>query len=261
MLRATALRLFSKSEGRYPYVIEFHRLPWKCIPPSSPLAHQFGAGHYHQMLSLGSRVNVPLLVNDFHPTLDDAKARQILPGLVYLVPEVRTLFEDPSEWGPYGWSGTKITNAEYSMYYGPIDGISRLQELWEFTSPDLHLLCTAACFSIPTGHCCSGSSLAALQEAQQDFVLFHFYRPNRPVSELVRPLEKFYVQKPCMCKVVDLATSEWTPAPEPKRAKGAKASPMPLEVPEEHMNGIPEREAFIPGHCFGTRKNAWGMGF
>ena len=34
MLRATALRFFSKSEGRYPYVIEFHRLRGSASPLS-----------------------------------------------------------------------------------------------------------------------------------------------------------------------------------------------------------------------------------
>eukprot|EP00759_Apiculatamorpha_spiralis_P028744 PhF_6_TR31233/c0_g1_i1/m.45781 len=246
--------------GRYPYQIEYHRLPWKCVQPSTPDVHQHCSDKYHQLLELASRTTIPLLVNDFHPSLESDQAKAILPGTVYILPEVRTLLEDPAEWGPFQWTGTKIDDTLYTMHYGRIEGaIAPLQELWEFTSTDLQMLCTALCFGVPKGHCCNGSTLHALQQESKDFVLFHFYRPNRPVSELIRPLEKYYVQKPCMCAVHTFAESSWTPAPLPKREKNAVVTPMEVSAPTEvWMRGIPEREGLKPGNCIGHRRNAWG---
>ena len=61
-------------------------------------------------------------------------------------------------------------------------------------------------------------------------------------------------------------TGHWDPVPVPVRAAGEKAAPMRCEVnrtvaSDSWWSGIPEREGAIPGHCFGKRKNAWGMGF
>eukprot|EP00760_Papus_ankaliazontas_P011690 PhM_4_TR1496/c0_g1_i1/m.2058 len=261
MLRFT-LRLNALSfRGKYPYVIEFHKLPWKCIPPSSALAHEHGSFYYQQILDLATRSNMPSLVNDFHPTVAEDRMGTLLPGSVYIVPEVRTLLEVESEWGPYNWQGTQVVNDMFTTYYGGISSqIAPLQEVWEFMSPDLKLLCTALCFGVPTAECESDSSLSQLKTNNKDFVLFHFYRPNRPVSEFVRPLEKFFVQKPKLDFLSGLDAFE--PVELPVRSPNVKAKEMAAFIPPtSFMSGIPEREALKPGDCIGTRRNAWGMGY
>ena len=255
-------------EPKYPHQIEFHRLPWKCLPPTSALTHKHTASKYFQLLHLASRSDVPLLLNDFHPDIDETRIESILPGMVYIVPELRTLFgADPLEWGPYQWHGTKLSEADFMMHYGAISSkIAVVDEVWEFVSQERTMLCTALCMRVPHGHCCPGSTLHEVSKDQKDFVLFHFYNPNRPASELVKPLMRYYQHKPCMCKVSDFigisSKKEWVPKAVPQRPKGTKASPQPdgKAPPDTYWNGIQERNAAYPGFCFGTRKNCWGMG-
>ena len=270
MIVATRIfrRVTAPKEPKFPHQIEFHRLPWKCLTPTSTETHKHAASKYFQILEFASRSEVPLLLNDFHPEIDETRSTSILPGMVYIVPELRTIFgSDPLEWGPFQWNGERLTGSDFTMHYGRISSrITKVDEVWEFVSQDRKLLCSALCMGSPHGHCCPGSTLHGIQAEQKDFVLFHFYNPNRPASELVKPLMKYFIHKPCLCSIADVVgenAGKHTLKQNPVRPEGVKASPPPNTAPpasDTYWNGVQERNASYPGFCFGTRKDCWGMG-
>ncbi|KNH07120.1 hypothetical protein XU18_2165 [Perkinsela sp. CCAP 1560/4] len=260
-------RFASPKDPKFPNQIEFHRLPWKCLSPTSTDIHKKAASKYLQVLELARVSDVKLLMNDFHPEIDESRATFLLPGTVYIVPEVRSIFGlDPLEWGPYRWHGQHLRGSEFTMYYSSIDRkIASVEEIWEFVSTDRKLLCTAVCMSAPHVHCCPGSTLYELSKEKKDFVLFHFYNPNRPASELVQPLMKYFIHKPCLCSVRNTLANlgQWTPKNLPKRSSTARAAECASIQPpssETWWDGIPERAAAYPGYCFGHRRDCWGMG-
>lgn len=183
-------------------------------------------------------------------------------------------------YAPYaGWQGRIVRDSRHMSHYGPVTRYAPVLGLGEFSSPDLRLCCTAVHFgrlsasargrmnvlSAPPAAVAAAGSVAKEFSTTEAFSFYFFYRPNRPRSEIASPFQRFYAHRPdALSPILGLATNpKWVPVTRPPaRPAHAKAAPMPdLQPLATPSYRLPEREAIIPGDCFGDRALMWGMGF
>ncbi|EPY39570.1 hypothetical protein AGDE_04358 [Angomonas deanei] len=130
-------------------------------------------------------------------------------------------------------------------------------------SDDLKLLCLAVSFDNTTAVTPKSALDGVGNNPSDGFCLYHYFRPNRPVNELTRPLDRFYVHRPTSSVLDDLLSQQWTPKLNPPtRDKSKKVSPLPAyNPPQSYLMGLAERLAVIPGNSFGRRSLMWGHWF
>ena len=254
---------------KYPYVVSYNKFPWMVLTAGTPAVHEHAAQHYEQVLSLAAAVEVPQLVNKFHPEIPPEKQTRLLPGLLYVLPRAQSGGE-AKELAPLGWDNyKKVGDTAALQHYGAVQRtIGDIAEVHMFESPDLRLVCNAVTFkNCARTSVAERSSLAALRGEDgdiKDFTLFHFFRPNRPPAEMSRQLQKYYVHAPCGPDVERfLNPAGWTPRLDaPQRGAAAVVSaPAKFVPPQSYVMGLAERLAVVPGSCFGRRGLMWGTWF
>jgi hypothetical protein len=246
---------------KYPFLVSYHQLPWMVVEPGATKFHETVGEHYASVLDIASKVQVPSLVYNNHPAVPVDRWLHLLPGSVYVLPVSAT--QPLANWAPYGWDGVRAGDDpnKLAMYGLAHRDFAKVTQVVEFMSPDLRLCCNAVGFTKP--HCVvrSNSSLAQLSgvsESNGEFTLFQFYRPNRSPSELVKPLERFYVHKPDL-SVLDALTQGWKSKTSiPKRSARDVAGPMAFKPPVCYQLSLPDRLGVVPGDAFGRRDLMWG---
>lgn len=279
-----------KYNRRYPYLISFHQLPWNTVDAGSEKAHKLLAPHYKRLLELAcTRTNLlSKFILDSHPAIGSTdSAHQLLPGLVYGIPLAGYPSDLPSNlprsqmtlgsieqnekdekdwmpsWAPKSWTAHRVSDPISLGHYGPIDHhVARVQAVFELKSPDLRLLCNTCFLQLPhKSRNVDKFSIFGQLQAQSDIAvlaLFHYYRPNRPPSELCKPFEKYYSPATDL-SILDELSSGWRETQDTRPLDERPVQPMaPYVPPVTPQYGLPDREAQLPGDCFGHRDRQWG---
>lgn len=279
MLRVSGcLRRNFRSSIKYPALISYNKLPWEVVDHTTVALHMHLAPFYEQVLRLASTTHVPRMVCTQHRSVPALHRLRVLPGTVYLMP-------GPME-TPADFAAHRVTDPSALQYYGRLCSTTAARSLQVnlLTSDDLRLLCLAVHLTLPpptadhtTINTRPPSSLSQLLSAgshtsstdshtgeSRSFTLYHYFRPNRPATELTRPLEQFYVHR-ADTSALDRFAGEHTWTPQlgfPARPRGARVSALPAyRPPQSYLMGLAERLAVIPGNCFGRRSLMWGMWF
>ena len=199
---------------KYPALVSYHQLPWMVVAPHSTRFHETVGEHYAAVLDLASKTVVPGLALDAHPEVPADRHLHLLPGTVYVL-ALDGAATPLEEWAPFGWEGTDVTEDTNKTAFYALShrDTARVVRVVEFISPDLRLCCNAVAFSRPHTPVASRSTLRGLGDVTETggrFVVFQFFRPNRAPSELLKPLERFYVHKPDMSALAGLE-GNWRP--------------------------------------------------
>jgi hypothetical protein len=254
-----SVRYFPKAirGHKYPFLVSYHQLPWMVVEPGSTRFHETVGEHYASMLDLVSKSFVTAFVQNDHPSVPVDRWLHLLPSTVYALPVSGT--RPLNEWAPFGWDGVDVTEDQHkTAHYGSCHrDYAHVLRVVEFTSPDLRLCCNAVAFRKP--HCTASpsSSLQRIDEggSNGEFVVFQFYRPNRSPSELVTPLERFYVHRPDLSMLP--GGKGWEPKTQKPKTSGT-AKPMTFKPPICYQLSLPERLGVRPGDAFGRRDLMWG---
>lgn len=240
---------------KYPSLVSYNKLPWEIVNHETTVVHMHLAPQYEQLMTLAASTRVPHLVAKQHPAVPEAMQLHRLPGTVYLRAEDTT---------PAGFTAHDVADPLAMQYYGTLNhAIASVKRVRMMTSDDLRLLCLAITFEGTYLHTTADSSLAEVCSPENLFTLYHYFRPNRPVSELTRPLEKFYLHRPQTTMMEAFAEGKhWEPRLHAPRRKQPKVTPMAkYRPPQSYLMGLAERMAVIPGSCFGRRSLMWGHWF
>ena len=240
---------------KYPFLISYHRVPWLVVEAGSAKFHETVGQHYPVVLDVASKIRIPGLKVDTHLPIPSERWLSLLPGAVYVTPWAPT--SEVSSWAPYGWEGRSVNDDPSKLaFYGAVDrDVARVHTIAEFSSPDLRLSCVGIGFKAPH---CAVAPASSLADLTSGFALFQFFRPNRSPSELVKPLEKFYVSKPELSGFAAIMSGNFKPKFEQSRKSSATAGPMSFSPPTCYQWMLPERRGVKPGDAFGRRDLMWG---
>lgn len=263
MLRCTSGRLALRQHSKYPALVSYHRLPWEQVAANSYKLHEHVSFHYTQLMTLAASTAVPQLVLSEHIPIPADMQLRLLPGSVYILPNNA----DGTSASPPTWTHKRVVDDSTStQYYGQLSTtVAPVKEVSTYVSPDLRLYCNAVSFAgrlvVPV------APRAALEEIAKDgrgFTLFHFYRPNRPPTELTQPLMKYYKHVPQASALESFMNKgSWTPRLDaPRRSATARVTPMkPFVPPQSYLMGLAERKGLQPGASIGRRSLMWGHWF
>lgn len=267
MRNSLALRRVGlKTHSKFPALVSYNKLPWEQLAAHSYKLHEAVALHYSQLLDVAFQRSVPQLVLEDHIAPPHDLALRLLPGTVYFLPS-----QEGTNAVPEGWDAKPVEDAVAKQFYGCISTTAfPVRSVSTLISPDLRLYCNALQLEAkPLRHVHPRSSVAELlakvsSSGDKTLTLYHFYRPNRPASELVGSLMRFYQHVPQLETVSAFAQGkQWTPKLEaPRRSSSVKATPMKAFVPpQSYLMGLAERQAIQPGSSFGRRSLMWGHWF
>lgn len=257
------MRRNPSGKTKFPSVVSYNRLPWEQLAAHSNKLHEAVSPHYSQLLSLVAQRKLPQLVMQTHIQIPREHQLRLLPGTVYLMAHTDAIAAAPAI---PGWDKKVVTDSHSTQYYGCGELLhgQAVSEVATFVSPDLRIYCNAVSF-VPKQphHVVASSSLAEVSAGGSGFTIFHYYRPNRPASEVVQPLLQFYRHIPSLSVVGEFASGSWSPRLDaPRRSPTAKVTPnKPFVPPQSYLQGLAERQAVIPGNSFGRRSLMWGHWF
>lgn len=243
---------------KYPSLVSYNKLPWEVINHETPALHMHLAPQYEQVLTLAATTNVPHLAQQAHPKVAEAQRLQVLPGMLYV---------SAGEALPSGFTAHDVTDPTVLQYYGTLSHtIAPVRRVRMLTSDDLRLLCIAVTFEDTLLSSVRAASLAQVGTGgKSPFTLYHYFRPNRPVSELTRPLERYFQHRPRLAMLsAYMGGEQWTPRLNAPKRTGSKKTAMPMapyNPPQSYLMGLAERLAVIPGSSFGRRGLMWGTWF
>ncbi|EPY19495.1 hypothetical protein STCU_09425 [Strigomonas culicis] len=220
------------------------------------------APYYEQIISLAATTAVPHLAHAKHQTVAEAQRLRALPGTLYLM--------KGGAQTPPGFTAHDVADSVALQYYGGLSGtVAPVAHVRLMVSDDLRLLCLAVTCAGAYRSVAPRSTLqqvgAAAERGDTTFTLYHYFRPNRPATELTRPLDKYYVHRP-RANVLDAfaSGSGWVPqlaVPTREKARAQLTPLPPYRPPQSYLMGLAERLAVIPGNSFGRRSNMWGHWF
>ncbi|CCW60196.1 unnamed protein product [Phytomonas sp. EM1] len=240
---------------KYPSLVSYNKLPWELINHETPALHMYLAPHYQQLLTLASLVQVPHLAAKSHPVLGEHQRLQMLPGMVYFLPHDTI---------PEGFTPHDVADPTAMQYYGTLTHtIASILRVRLLTSDDLRLLCLAITFEDSLLDVASSSTLELVGAGGKSiFTFYHYFRPNRPATELTRPLEKYYQHRPQLTMLGSFADgTSWEPRLATPEHTRKLTPPVPYRPPRSYLMGLAERLAVVPGSCFGRRSLMWGHWF
>lgn len=286
-MRKTGISLLTRY--KYPGLVSYNKLTWKMLAADAPEVHETAAPHYAQMLSLAATTDLPHILNDFHLDIPEEQWLSALPSSLYILPGVASAMgNDPKEFGPYGWPFQHVTDSTALQYYAPVEAAvgASISDVITYKSPDLRIICNAVVFRpgakvgySPNSTFDRVAKAAGADAPLPDFVLFHFFRPNRPTAELSFPLRKYFrhplalpsaatsssSSSAAAASPVDIfgLNSKWEPLlDQPATQKRAPLSaPKAFRPPTSYLPGLYERLAIKPGDAFGKRSLMWGSYF
>lgn len=265
----TLAKIIDRSSGknRYPSVVSYNRLPWEQLAAHSNQVHEAVSPHYNQLLTLASQRALPQLVKGAHIQIPQEHQLRLLPGTVYMMSQAAgTTGAQPIP----GWEKKEVSDSHATQHYGSIELLHNVQvvEVATFVSPDLRIYCNAVTLAPTKGKRAESplktSSLGDVtSHADGSFTIFQYYRPNRPASEIVKPLMAFYRHIPGLSVVNEFTNKSWTPRLDaPTRSPTVKVTPnRPFTPPQSYLEGLAERKAIIPGDSYGRRSLMWGHWF
>jgi hypothetical protein len=266
MLRRSLVRFAGRSDGknRFPSVVSYNRLPWEQLAAHSNQVHEAVSPHYNQILTLASQRKLPQLVMAAHIQIPAEHQLRLLPGTVYVMAQAAGGAQPIPD-----WEKKLVTDSHATQYYGSVGLLHNLSvvEIATFVSPDLRIYCNAVTVAPNGQRAVSDAPLKTSSigevSATGGFTIFQYYRPNRPASEIVKPLMTFYRHVPSLSVVSDFAGKSWTPRLDaPVRSPTAKVTPnRPFVPPQSYLQGLAERKAIIPGDSYGRRSLMWGSWF
>ena len=283
-----------KYNRRYPYLVAFHQLPWNTIEPSSDALHKLLAPNLNQLVTAATAHGhrIPRLCLSQHPSVAPERALALWPGTIYILVHPTTSGAEELTAGvPHSggeqdtrkpqWKTKKVTSPTALAHYGPLRMVtaSHSPTVYELMSNDLRLCGVAVQFDPNIDgsdtdretrtqkhhiHAESsvGTAFGKTVPSSSSFTLYYYYRPNRVPSELVKPFEKFYVPSPTpgASLLQGLVDENWAPAAKTRPLGETPAAPMPdYKPPTTPQYGLPDREAQLPGDCFGHRARQWGF--
>ena len=243
---------------KYPLLVSYNKLPWNVVRATSAGVHKCITPEYVKLFRVAANAAVPLLVAERHPFFPAEKVLHLLPGMMYFIPGPQQPL-DPA----LGWTSAGVMSPTALQYYAQLSGnICDVEGATVYKSGDLRLLCnsfTVRNWKIPVE---PNSSIAALGGSGEG-TFFHYFRPNRPNSELVAPFGKVSGRFPRSDTIDSFAqVANWTPKFEAKRPSNSRATPMPKFVPPtSYLTPPPERLALTPGDAIGRRSLMWGHWF
>jgi hypothetical protein len=260
MLRATPARLrrFGYS-SKYPSVVSYNKLPWNVIRADSSEVHEYCAPQYVKLFRLAAQAMLPQLILPGHPRVPADKQLQLLPGMMYFLPGEGIELDTALGWAP---CTAQLPDESLQFYDQLVRDVCQVSDVNVYKSGDLRLMCTAFTvtrWKVPVSR---GSSLAELGGTGAG-TFFHYFRPNRPHSELMAAFSRYNASFPVMDTLEAFQDTRWAPVlGRRKNDGGVRASPMPTFVPPtSYLTPPPERLGISPGGSFGRRSVMWGHWF
>lgn len=262
MLRTTPGKLGRRFgySTKYPSVVSYNKLPWNVVKADSSEVHECCVPEYVKLFRLAAQAQLPQLTLAGHPPMPADKQLQLLPGMMYFLPGKGVEPDAALGWEP---CSAQLSEDSLQFYDQLVRDVCQVKGVNVYKSGDLRLMCTTFTVLNWKVHVAEHSSVADLGGTSSTSTFFHYFRPNRPHSELVAAFSRWQASFPALDTLQAFSQTTWTPVlGRRKNDSNVRASPMPTFVPPtSYLPPPPERLGISPGGSFGRRSLMWGHWF